>query len=81
MEAGCHAAIFQAEKEEMDDSSVDFPLKTLCKEPIRRFCKNDLNQALDCLKASLLLLLSNDLLLLVLSKLIRLNIVQRRIFF
>jgi len=53
LEAGCHAAIFQAEKEEMDDSSVDFPLKTLCKEPIRRFCKNDLNQALDCLKAHL----------------------------
>ena len=52
LEASCHAAIFKVEKEEMDDSSVDFPLRSTCKGPILRFCKNDMTQALDCLKAS-----------------------------
>lgn len=46
----CHAAIFQVEKEEMDDSSVDFQLSFQCKDPIRRFCPNDPSKALECLK-------------------------------
>lgn len=53
LEASCHAAIFKVEKEEMDDNSVDFPLRSTCKEPIQHFCKNDMTQALDCLKASI----------------------------
>ena len=46
----CHAAIFQVEKEEMDDSGVDFQLIQQCKEPIRRLCQNDASTALECLK-------------------------------
>jgi len=53
LEASCHAAIFKVEKEEMADSSVDFPLRSTCKEQILRFCKNDMSQALDCLKLHL----------------------------
>lgn len=46
----CHAAIFQAEKEEMDDSGVDFQFIQQCKDPIRRLCQNDASNALECLK-------------------------------
>ncbi|KAI9558756.1 Golgi apparatus protein 1 [Daphnia sinensis] len=49
----CHAAIFQAEKEEMDDSGVDFQLIQQCKDPIRRLCQNDASNALECLKGYL----------------------------
>ncbi|KZS17605.1 Golgi apparatus protein 1 [Daphnia magna] len=49
----CHAAIFQAEKEEMDDSGVDFQFIQQCKDPIRRLCQNDASNALECLKGYL----------------------------
>nr|SVE75746.1 EOG090X05VD [Daphnia hispanica] len=49
----CHAAIFQVEKEEMDDSSVDFQFIQQCKDPIRRLCQNDASNALECLKGYL----------------------------
>lgn len=50
LEYACHAAIFQAEREEMDDSGVDFQLVQQCKDPIRRLCQNDVSKALECLK-------------------------------
>lgn len=54
LEDMCHAAIFQVEKEEMDDSSVDFQLIQHCKDPIRRLCQNDASRALECLKVNLI---------------------------
>ena len=50
LDDACHAAIFQAEREEMDDSGVDYQLVQLCKDPIRRLCQNDVGKALECLK-------------------------------
>lgn len=50
----CHSAIFQVEKEEMVDSSVDFQLIIRCKEPIRRLCSNDPSKALECLKVKII---------------------------
>lgn len=56
LEDVCHAAIFQVEREEMDDSGVDYQLVQLCKEPIKRLCQNDVGKALDCLKVAFFLL-------------------------
>lgn len=53
LERECHAAIFQVEKEEMDDNLVDFQLQQHCKDPIRRLCDNERTNALECLKVSL----------------------------
>lgn len=50
LEEACHGAIFQVEKEEMEDSGVDFQLVQQCKEPIRRLCQNDASLALACLQ-------------------------------
>ena len=50
LSVACHAAIFQIEKEEMDDNAVDFQLVSQCKASIRRLCSNDASKALECLK-------------------------------
>ena len=50
LSTGCHAAIFQIEKEEMEDNAVDFQFVSQCKDPIRRLCHNDASKALECLK-------------------------------
>ncbi|GFG30167.1 hypothetical protein Cfor_10154 [Coptotermes formosanus] len=47
----CHRAIFHVEKQELQDSSVDYTLLTTCKHMIRQFChEEDKSQALVCLK-------------------------------
>jgi hypothetical protein len=49
----CHRAIFHVEKQELQDSSVDYTLLTTCKHMIRQFChEEDKSQALVCLKVS-----------------------------
>jgi Golgi apparatus protein 1 len=49
----CHRAIFTVEKQELQDSSVDYTLLTTCKHMIRQFChEEDQSQALVCLKVS-----------------------------
>lgn len=53
LSVACHAAIFQIEKEEMDDNAVDFQLVSQCKASIRRLCSNDASKALECLKVHL----------------------------
>lgn len=52
LEKECHAAIFQVEKEEMDDNGVDFQLQQHCKDPIRRLCEKERSNALECLKVN-----------------------------
>ena len=54
----CHAAIFQIEKEEMNDNAVDFQLVSQCKGSIRRLCPNDASQALECLKVLIVIKLN-----------------------
>ena len=46
----CHAAIFQIEREEMEDSSVDYQMLAQCRDPIKRLCQNNPNEAFECLK-------------------------------
>lgn len=47
----CHRAIFSVEKQELQDSSVDYTLLTTCRRMIRQFChEEDQSQALVCLK-------------------------------
>jgi len=49
----CHRAIFSVEKQELQDSSVDYTLLTTCRRMIRQFChEEDQSQALVCLKVS-----------------------------
>ena len=49
----CHRAIFSVEKQELQDSSVDYTLLTTCRRMIRQFChEEDQSQALVCLKVN-----------------------------
>jgi len=49
----CRRAIFSVEKQELQDSSVDYTLLTTCRRMIRQFCHDeDQSQALVCLKVS-----------------------------
>ncbi|KAJ4442010.1 hypothetical protein ANN_11874 [Periplaneta americana] len=49
--ADCHRAVFNVEKQELQDSSVDYTLMTTCRHMIRQFChEEDPSQALVCLK-------------------------------
>ena len=49
----CHRAIFSVEKQELQDSSLDYTLLTTCRRMIRQFChEEDQSQALVCLKVS-----------------------------
>jgi hypothetical protein len=55
----CHRAIFNVEKQELLDSSVDYTLLTTCRHMIRQFChEEDQSQALVCLKVSDYIVLS-----------------------
>jgi hypothetical protein len=55
----CHRAIFNVEKQELLDSSVDYTLLTTCRQMIRQFCHDeDQSQALVCLKVSDYIVLS-----------------------
>jgi Golgi apparatus protein 1 len=50
----CHKAIFNVEKEELQDSSVDYTLLTTCRHMIRQFChEEDQSLALVCLKVNM----------------------------
>jgi hypothetical protein len=54
LKEACHRAIFNVEKQELQDSSVDYTLLTTCRHMIRQFChKEDKSQALVCLKVNL----------------------------
>ncbi|PSN56256.1 Golgi apparatus protein 1 [Blattella germanica] len=47
----CHRAVFNVEKQELMDSSIDYTLMTTCRHMIRQFChEEDQSQALVCLK-------------------------------
>lgn len=47
----CHQAIFNVERQELQDSSMDYTLLTTCRHMIRQFChEEDQSQALVCLK-------------------------------
>jgi hypothetical protein len=49
----CHRAIFNVEKQELQDSSMDYTLLTTCRLMIRQFChEEDQSQALVCLKVN-----------------------------
>ncbi|XP_049951626.1 Golgi apparatus protein 1 [Schistocerca serialis cubense] len=48
---GCHMVIFNVERQELQDSSVDYALITTCRHMINQFCHGeDPSQALICLK-------------------------------
>ncbi|KAG8238128.1 hypothetical protein J437_LFUL012742, partial [Ladona fulva] len=51
LSAECHRAIFNVEREELTDNSVDYMLLTACSKPLKQYCPQvDLSKALECLK-------------------------------
>ncbi|XP_046394419.1 Golgi apparatus protein 1 [Ischnura elegans] len=51
LSATCHRAIFNVEREELTDNSVDYTLLTACSKSLKVFCPHtDLSRALECLK-------------------------------
>jgi len=63
----CHAAIFQIEKEEMDDNAVDFQLVSQCKASIRRLCSNDASKTLECLKVFKIIMIGFSFILVIMD--------------
>lgn len=51
LSSDCHRLIFNREKEEMFDNSIDYNLITTCKRMIKKYCVTvDSSRVLDCLK-------------------------------
>ncbi|GFR07100.1 golgi apparatus protein 1 [Trichonephila clavata] len=51
LSSSCHKIIFNREKEEMIDNSIDYALISTCKPMIKKYCSDtELTQILECLK-------------------------------
>ncbi|XP_055943166.1 Golgi apparatus protein 1-like isoform X2 [Argiope bruennichi] len=51
LSSSCHKIIFNREKEEMIDNSIDYALISTCKPMIKKFCSDtEMTQILECLK-------------------------------